>query len=570
MKSERPCSRYIVDSRSHPLNQTVDTQRSSPSFVDTQTLEQRVRELEAVVAALSQKLETETVVARSVMVRDQEGAPRGSMAVSDDGCPEISLLQPNGDIRVQVALGHRGEPRLTLFDQEGRQRSATQLDEAGSPSIYLWDSSGLNLVALRVADNGECEVTLNAGLAGKLRLSATPEGRFVVAMHSETGSETLVLRTGGDTCGDLAIRGANGDPRVRLSLAKNDEVGLTLWDYVGQRRLQVVADEFGDPAVTLFDEDGERIDGDPTKGVDSAQDTDAPLISAGSRDVRSPRGDGTISGSFAPPIIETRDRSDTRVKELTNSLNEDEEELDDEDVDDELEDEDEDDDDDDDAGELEEVDGEGNAANLVDLEQLPDGEEDNEIDEEDALAHIGRKRSTVGGQFWRPPSEAGPQVIRVVRYPSKEQIAQWASELGMSHVDILTPVGICAEDADLRIALLGYVHTPRSLPDAGVALLLELENPNRAEVSLVDLAGRALLIDDAGEQYSVLNGHVALNGKAHPDRGYVTIPSLASYVCYLVFPHPAPEWRRFVGLRLRDQFLARGEFGDHSFELAIR
>lgn len=226
---------------------------------DSSSLAQRIQTLEAELDSLKRSLNTTTVRAQSFILSTDDGTPRGWMAVNEDGAPEFKLAAEDGSVRAEFVLDESESPRLIMFDDSGRQRAALQVSDSGEPSAYLWDETGVNMIALRTTDEGECEVILNGGVKGRLRLATNPEGAARLELLDEDSQARLVLRSGEDRPAEVLLLDATGDTRAELYLETNDATGLQLHDYLEQRRMTVGLDYIGKPEVLLFDEDDSEV-----------------------------------------------------------------------------------------------------------------------------------------------------------------------------------------------------------------------------------------------------------------------------------------------------------------------
>ena len=102
------------------------------------TMEER---LEKVERKLSRVMRARTRARVQLRVRklalvDKRGRERGTLGVTEDGWPALSLLDENGNSRVLLDVP-KGGPRLRLLDEKGKVRAVLAVDEDGPGLSFL-------------------------------------------------------------------------------------------------------------------------------------------------------------------------------------------------------------------------------------------------------------------------------------------------------------------------------------------------------------------------------------------------------------------------------------------------
>jgi hypothetical protein len=190
---------------------------------------------------------TETLAARRILVLDGEGKVRMSLGTRESGAPALSLMSPEGEIRVAVLLDDESRPsiglttrkgglqslisvteagsRIALFDEQGQSRvnltaSSEENDKGAFPGLYLNDRSGMNRARLFVAGQGE-ESYAVFGLndaKGRSRAAMTldKDGRPILRFYND----------GGEAYASLHIEEGGARPQVYLT-GRDGEI---LWE----------------------------------------------------------------------------------------------------------------------------------------------------------------------------------------------------------------------------------------------------------------------------------------------------------------------------------------------------
>ena len=184
------------------------------SFDDTPELLIRMQALEAELKRLKRSFAGRTVSAQAYVLSDKGGHPRGWFAISEDGNPEIKLAGSDGSVRSEIVLDSSDAPRITLYDEEGKQRTALQVSDTGEPSMYLWDGSGANIIALRTLADGSCEIVLNGGVEGRLRLATDSGGAARIELIDEGDHTSVAIRSGDGRPAEIFLPDSFGDLRI--------------------------------------------------------------------------------------------------------------------------------------------------------------------------------------------------------------------------------------------------------------------------------------------------------------------------------------------------------------------
>ena len=134
----------------------------------------------------------EVVRAKSFELVNDVGALRARLAVDDDGEPQLTMLDKNGNYRLALFQSDDGTSGLVLLDQNGKHRLRLGTSDTGSPYIDISDGNNDTRLWLGEADDG-----------GPMLFMADRNGnrRF----------ELILSRRGSP---HWTMRDANGDPKI--------------------------------------------------------------------------------------------------------------------------------------------------------------------------------------------------------------------------------------------------------------------------------------------------------------------------------------------------------------------
>jgi hypothetical protein len=125
--------------------------------------------------------------------------------------PGFQLVDSQGRRRANLALTDSGQPYLSLLDAQQRTRVVVRLDDSGYPEIVFWD---------------------------------------------QNARQTLILAN--SAYGSLIGIGADGVPRILLSVGEQRDAFIRLDDPHGAARLEVAVDRYGRPTAAWRRRPGER------------------------------------------------------------------------------------------------------------------------------------------------------------------------------------------------------------------------------------------------------------------------------------------------------------------------
>jgi hypothetical protein len=466
------------------------------SFDDTPELLTRMQGLEAELEQLKRSLVGRTLSARAFVLTNKGGLARGWFAVSEDGNPELKLAASDGSVRVELMLDSSDAPRITMYDEDGKQRAALQVGDTGEPSIYLWDGSGVNMTALRTLDDGSCEVVLNGGVEGRLRLATNSQGAAQIELVGEDDRTRVAIRSGESRPAEIMVLDSVGDPRIELFLDSNDATGLKLYDYMDNRRLSVELDEIGTPRVALLDSEEIEI-----------------------------------------AVLQRGDEVDDE---------EEEEDADDED----------------------------------DEEQ--EDEEEEEAEEDEAQEGQGAPTTVSAGSGFRTFAGVCKKVVvkddRVAAliYPS-DLVEIWQKDRQIPRKDIKVFARAFTYDNDLVIAAMGiatrftWSTTPFGQRTEHIGVALHLIVLNRGEMHIKGFnVSNIVLVDDRGHQYSSTGGFYWTDADRSFHQHATDITGKARQEGFVLFPAMRIGSTRFTKCVLRELYFVGAEYGESTFEIALK
>jgi hypothetical protein len=158
---------------------------------ELQSIAQRLEEVEKQVAHLS-ALVTEqadpdrTIVGRSFVVRDAQGAQRAVLKVHEDYCSGLWLYDASDNTRAALTVQPDGGPSLALRDAKGRAFVDIVAEENG-PRIHLWHPSGEQRLSLMVTEDGSWALLCNSNSKKRLTLHLSPGGEARLYMGDQAG-----------------------------------------------------------------------------------------------------------------------------------------------------------------------------------------------------------------------------------------------------------------------------------------------------------------------------------------------------------------------------------------------
>ncbi len=82
-------------------------------------------------------LEWRPVAGPRLFLRDASAAPRLILGLQDDTYPYLSLREPGSDLHAMAAVLDNGVPQFSLFDGDGQSRLSAYLRHGGEPAITV-------------------------------------------------------------------------------------------------------------------------------------------------------------------------------------------------------------------------------------------------------------------------------------------------------------------------------------------------------------------------------------------------------------------------------------------------
>jgi hypothetical protein len=111
----------------------------------------------SVVAGEGQQGKTVTadrIVAREILLVDNDGRQRAVLAVTPDDLARLSFLTTSGKRRLAMGVLADGESALGLYDAQGRVRIGLNVPLDDSASVHLVDKTGRNRANFVQLPNG--------------------------------------------------------------------------------------------------------------------------------------------------------------------------------------------------------------------------------------------------------------------------------------------------------------------------------------------------------------------------------------------------------------------------------
>ncbi len=127
-------------------------------------------------------LNSDTVFAQTIALRNKMGEIVALLDSSSDGSPQISLFDRQKKTRMSISLRANGGPSIGLSDPDSKARAVLSLNDRQEPSLTFYDPNepndqkGTQRVLLGV-DTGGSGLLYLFGSAGALNL-ATGNGRM--------------------------------------------------------------------------------------------------------------------------------------------------------------------------------------------------------------------------------------------------------------------------------------------------------------------------------------------------------------------------------------------------------
>ena len=130
---------------------------------------------------------------------DKASKPRLLLSVTGSDAPTLSMLSPDGDVRVAFGLGGDGTSSSLAFqDGKGKKRLGLTCSSAGVPGLIMSAEAEQTRLGLGVAGNGSPNLSLKKADGGhSIILSSTTKGVPALLFYGDDGKVNRQL-VGGD------------------------------------------------------------------------------------------------------------------------------------------------------------------------------------------------------------------------------------------------------------------------------------------------------------------------------------------------------------------------------------
>ncbi|MGD8277553.1 MAG: hypothetical protein PVH00_05980 [Gemmatimonadota bacterium] len=139
-----------------------------------------------------------SLVTSEFVLRGEDGVPRGTWRIEDNGSATMSLNDRNGIERIRMRVLDNGAPGVALADAKGRSRVVLSLLNLTGMLVFADDDDNMRAM-LGLTDDGSSSLVF-ADQTGEPRLSmgVEGEGRPFSMTDSTDASETGGFATRGD------------------------------------------------------------------------------------------------------------------------------------------------------------------------------------------------------------------------------------------------------------------------------------------------------------------------------------------------------------------------------------
>lgn len=151
----------------------------------------------------------DVVRAKSFELVNDAGALRARLTVDDDGEPQLTMLDKNGNYRLALFQEDDGTPGLVLLDQNGKHRLRLGTSDSGSPYLDINDRNNNT----------------------RLWLGESDEGTPMLYMADRNGGRRFELLLSTQGSPHWTMRDANGDPKIWAVIEDDGklELGKDSW-----------------------------------------------------------------------------------------------------------------------------------------------------------------------------------------------------------------------------------------------------------------------------------------------------------------------------------------------------
>ena len=98
----------------------------------------------------------EVLKVKELQITDEDGNPRITLGLDDNGNSSMKFIDSNKTARVTVGSDNKGPSSISLADSDGETRILAMVAENGSSYLFLYDRQGVTRLQVEV---GSADIT---------------------------------------------------------------------------------------------------------------------------------------------------------------------------------------------------------------------------------------------------------------------------------------------------------------------------------------------------------------------------------------------------------------------------